>query len=151
VRSERKIFFPILLIVSDRKLFCWLTFLCLKARGFFRGIKIMRNLIQSTELPNTLVQHCAMPIAPTLSAISSIESTCLPVDSLASKSLLAKARSRVSRDTNSTTEVKHLLTTTSYSREFHPSLKVKVSVLILTYLSNITPCFKHGVMGPIFR
>ena len=74
----------------------------------------MRNLNQNTEQPDTLVQHWAMPIAPTLSIPKDIESTFRLVDSLVLKSLLVGARSRVSEKTNSTISVKRLLTTASH-------------------------------------
>ena len=99
----------------------------------------MRNLIQSTESPNTLVQHCATPIAPTLSAINSIESTCLFFDSLALQTLFIKARSTVSKDTKLIISISRLLTATSYGKESHPFSEVKVSVLIITYKGNKFP------------
>ncbi len=95
----------------------------------------MRNLNQNIELPNTLVQHCAIPIAPILSTQKGIESTFNLVDSLTSKSLLTEARGRVSENTSSTIEVKRLLTTASNCEESHLFLKVKVSVLNITYLT----------------
>ena len=56
-------------------------------------------------------------------------------ESLATKSLLTEARSRVFKNTNLIISIKHLLTTASNCWESHPKLKVKVSVLILTYLT----------------
>ena len=99
----------------------------------------MRNLIQGTESPNTSVQHCAVPIAPTLSAINSIESTCLFFDSLALQTLFTKARSRVSKDTKLIISISRLLTAASYGRESHPFKDVKVSALITTYRGTLIP------------
>lgn len=83
---------------------------------------------------NSTAVHCAVPIAPTSSVVTDIGVTCCLLDSLASKSLLAKARSRVSRrDTELAISANHLLTTTSNCWESHPTLKVIASVAILTY------------------
>ena len=99
----------------------------------------MRNLNQNTELPNTLVQHCAIPIAPTFSTQKGIEYTCSCVDSLALLTLFTKARSRVSKDTKLIISISRLLTATSYGRESHPFKDVKVSALIITYRGTLIP------------
>ncbi len=90
-----------------------------------RHISMRNNHIALPLSPtNSTAVHCAMPIAPTLSAPKSIESTCFVFDSLASKSLLTEARSRVFKNTNLTISVKCLLTTASNCWESHPKLKV---------------------------
>lgn len=82
---------------------------------------------------NRSAVHCAVPTAPTLSTIAGIEATFdLLFDSLALKSLLVGAGSRVSSDTNLTISVKRLLTTWTHYWESHPFLKVVVFEYILT-------------------